>query len=93
MLSCKHHSLEELSASCVCGSMTLRSCNHPCRNPILEALIQLLMVPNIKLMDRGLDKDKYTFLLTRCLVKASRILPERYKVSSPSLSPCVFPAT
>lgn len=46
----------------------------------MEALIQLLMVPPIKLMDRGMDAAAYTQLLTRCLVKASRLLPERYKV-------------
>lgn len=53
----------------------------------MEALIQLLMVPPIKLMDRGMDASKYTFLLTRCLVKASRILPERYKVCPPVSPP------
>jgi hypothetical protein len=46
------------------------------------------MVPPIKLMDRGMDTSKYTYLLTRCLVKASRILPERYKVLPPP-PPCL----
>lgn len=52
-----------------------------CRNTILEALIQLLMVPEIKLMDRNMDKPAFNNLLTKCLIKATRHLKERYEVS------------
>ncbi len=52
-----------------------------CRNSILEALIQLLTVPEIKLMDRNVDKPAFTHLLTKCLIKATRDLKERYQVN------------
>ena len=51
-----------------------------CRNTILEALIQLLMVPEIKLMDRNMDKGAFNSLLTKCLIKAARHLKESYRV-------------